>query len=650
MDPKMLRPVAPACCDPSLAGRVRAVLVVGVMVMALVPVVGVPGASAAGAEVAVFPGDSIQALVNANPEGTTFIIKAGRHLRQQVIPKDGDSFVGESGAILDGDGVATYAFGRGGVGVTVRGLIIEHYVPPLGWGVFLPGTQGVARDWVVEGNEVRYNSGGGIGAGTGWVVRNNFIHHNGQIGVFTNSLNVDVVFEGNEIAFNNTDHIDSRWEAGGGKFVLSKNLIVRGNYVHDNEGPGIWPDMNNINVLIEDNLVTDNYGPGINYEASYAAVIRDNVVEGNGFGWNDWIHGAGIVVDTSSNVEVYGNTVRDNAYGIGGIQNARTDLDDALYGSWVLKNLWVHDNLIEMHQGDSGIACKTQDPVWSTEWNNRFDYNTYTLGPGTNYYRWNRGLGTVADWQAHGQDLNGTWNNWQLTAPSGLRGRPAAGQITMSWVAPASTGGQDIRDYVIRYRPKGTGTWVSPQDGVSTALRADVTGLSNGVLYQFQVAARNTVSTGPWSHVVEVRAGVPTRPRDLVATAGTGEVQLTWLVPATASGADITDYVIRYRGEGATTWVTISDGKSVDPHAHVTGLANGATYQFIVAAKNARGVGVWSRVVEAEPRCRSLRSLPLTCSNLSGGLLALRALTGSGLGHADGGMVSQVPRWRTRSR
>ena len=43
----------------------------------------------------IHPGDSIQAAVNAHPEGTAFLIKAGVHRRQSVRPKSGMTFVGD---------------------------------------------------------------------------------------------------------------------------------------------------------------------------------------------------------------------------------------------------------------------------------------------------------------------------------------------------------------------------------------------------------------------------------------------------------------------------------------------------------------------------------------------------------------------------
>ena len=405
MQSQTLRLAGQDCADPGLWGRrARALLVVGVVVLALVPSVGVTGALA-GSVVAVFPGDSIQALVNANPAGTTFLIKAGVHRRQQVTPKNDNSFVGESGAVLTGEDVTAYAFTGPAVRVTIRNLIVEHYDTPSSDAPIHCSSAGY---WVVEDNEIRFNAHIGIGAGPRWVVRNNYIHHNGQLGMV--GAGEDIAIEGNEIAFNNTGGHDPYWEAGGTKFVYTTNLVVRNNYVHDNAGPGLWTDINNINTLYEGNRVIGNDGPGIFHEISYDAVIRNNTVEGNGFGFTAWIDGAGILVSSSPNVEIYGNTVRYNNDGIAA-KHGTLDQADAKYGPWQLKNLWVHDNVIVMDAGQTGVVrdSNNSDPVWGPSWNNRFDYNTYTLDTGDDYYVWDPWIITTAQWRAFGQDSNGTW-------------------------------------------------------------------------------------------------------------------------------------------------------------------------------------------------------------------------------------------------
>src|SRR6478752_821382 len=56
-----------------------------------------PPLPATAGTIVVMPGESIQAKVDANPAGTTFLLKTGTHVRQSVVPKAGDVFRGELG-------------------------------------------------------------------------------------------------------------------------------------------------------------------------------------------------------------------------------------------------------------------------------------------------------------------------------------------------------------------------------------------------------------------------------------------------------------------------------------------------------------------------------------------------------------------------
>jgi hypothetical protein len=63
--------------------------------------------------VPISPGQSIQAAVDAAPTGTAFVLKAGVHRMQTIRAKDGDSFMGEAGAVLSGARLLT-SFSRSG--------------------------------------------------------------------------------------------------------------------------------------------------------------------------------------------------------------------------------------------------------------------------------------------------------------------------------------------------------------------------------------------------------------------------------------------------------------------------------------------------------------------------------------------------------
>lgn len=364
-----------------------------------------------GSYITLSPGQDIQAAVDANAAGTQFYLKAGTYHGQHIVPKSGDIFTGEAGAILDGDGSTQYAFDKSSShpsNVTIQGLIIQNYNPDVQMGAILAGGSGAsdgASGWVVQNNEIRYNATAGVRLGTYMKLLNNKIHHNGQIGIV--GIGDSVLVEGNEISYNNYNKAyDFGWEAGGTKFVKTNNLIVRNNYSHDNYGPGFWTDIDNINTLYEGNRAEDNADAGIFHEISYKATIRNNIIRRNGFTSVAWLYGAGIFVSSSRDVEVYGNTVEDNANGITAVQQNR---GSGAYGDHITQNVYVHDNSVKMTSGRTGMAQDVSDDAIFTSRNNRFASNHYTLGTATNYYEWMDGQINESKWQSYGQDVNGTF-------------------------------------------------------------------------------------------------------------------------------------------------------------------------------------------------------------------------------------------------
>ena len=113
-----------------------------------------------GPFVTVNVGASFQQLNNENPAGTRFLVRSGRHLNQRVFnPKEGNEWVGEDDAILDGLGAVTDAFGGVANNVTIRNLRIQNYRDN---GIKFTGGTGV----VVDNVEV-YDTGSGNGEANG---------------------------------------------------------------------------------------------------------------------------------------------------------------------------------------------------------------------------------------------------------------------------------------------------------------------------------------------------------------------------------------------------------------------------------------------------------------------------------------------------
>ncbi len=306
-------------------------------------------------------------------------------------------------------GVAPYAFaGETSRGVVVRGLILEKYANPAGEGVIRRGPS-----WRVEDNEIRWNHGLGIWASPGMQIRRNRVHHNGQLGV--GGSGEDVLVEGNEIAYNNWAGYDWGWEAGGTKFVWTTRLVARANYVHDNQGPGLWLDINNYDWLVEGNRTQRNLDAGLLIEISYRGVARFNVVESDGlFGpgrppsQNGIWYRAGIVVANSPDVELYGNTVVKCLNGIAATSRNRGSGNRGIY---VVRNLHVHDNVVTQYRG-TAAGLVANESHWNAGIleNNRFAANHYKLPGGLahRYFVWRNEM-SQAQWQERGHDRSGVW-------------------------------------------------------------------------------------------------------------------------------------------------------------------------------------------------------------------------------------------------
>ena len=81
----------------------------------------------------------------------------------------------------------------------------------------------------------------------------------------------------------------------------------------------------------------------------------------------------------------------------------------------------------------------------------------------------------------------------RATIPSAPRFLTAAvgtgvgsGRVRLSWVAPSSSGGLPITDYVVQRSWNGGRTWVSLSDGLSTNRTYTSTGMTNGATYWFR--------------------------------------------------------------------------------------------------------------------------------------------------------------------
>ena len=309
-----------------------------------------PTPCASGAAVPIGVGDVAQRVVDAHPAGTTYLIKAGTHLRNfSVQPRSGDTFCGEPGAVLDGGRSLKSAFSGGASGVTLDSVVVRDYASGRQGAAIQPETH--ASGWVVRNVSALHNGWAGLLGADGMRILGGHYNDNDQLGIGGNAATGILLdgldrdpntFDGPELARNHTLHASCEWEAGGMKWDVGQ-VTIRNAHVHDNDCRGLWADINARNALIEHNLIEDNFAEGIIYEISRDAVIRHNRVYGNGLRGKGWYWDGGITVSSSSNVEVYGNRLSGNYNGITGTQGDRPDSTPPAH---LLDGLHVRDNLI----------------------------------------------------------------------------------------------------------------------------------------------------------------------------------------------------------------------------------------------------------------------------------------------------------------
>lgn len=301
-----------------------------------------------------------------------------------------------------------HAFAGMADNVTIEGLVLEKYANPAQEGTVWPG----GNAWTLRRLEARFNNGVGLVAGSGGVIENSNVHHNGQLGIGAGGAS-NVVIHGNQIWANNTNGFDDTWEAGGLKFAECSHVVLSGNDVHDNNGPGLWGDENCQDTRIEGNTVKDNASAGIFYEISSNATISGNVLSGNGAAGLSWFWGAEIQVAASRNVVVSGNTltVRPGGKAVVLIDQNRQRAGGGYYQT---RNDSIQDNHITF-LGD-GLAGGVSDagPGAANDGiiqhgGNQFDRNAYFVRPGATLgFAWGRSLFDLDAFRGQGQERLGT--------------------------------------------------------------------------------------------------------------------------------------------------------------------------------------------------------------------------------------------------
>jgi parallel beta-helix repeat protein len=229
------------------------------------------------------------------------------------------------------------------------------------------------------------------------------------------------------------------WESGGIKVSTHSTGVLGTVTTHDNLGVGLWADSyagssaTTSGLEMRDSVITNNSADGIRFEISSNGFIHGNTVTGNGCdllgrrgaGVGGLFDGAGIDVNTASNVEITANTVTGNFNAIGGQHRKGRTAEDKITPLY-LTGLNVHDNTVTSTRCANGdglglTGVVTNDlaahPQTYTTDNNKFVSNDYKIPTadggldavryswaGSNSHKWAKWISPTGD----AQDAGGT--------------------------------------------------------------------------------------------------------------------------------------------------------------------------------------------------------------------------------------------------
>lgn len=197
--------------------------------------------------------------------------------------------------------------------------------------------------------------------------------------------------------------------------------------------------------------------------------------------------------------------------------------------------------------------------------------------------------------------------------PSDVAGQPTVLSIlyvnstnaNLTITPNASTGGREVRNWIIEYKLSADSTWsVYNHPTSNNTVNISITGLTAAAAYDFRVTAVNANGLSPVSSTYNY-THAPIAPFQVnsaltTVTQGSDRVYLTWQAPIDG-GSAITDYVVKYKLSTDGSYTTFSDGTSTATNALVTGLTPGSTYDFKIAAVNSVGTGSDSASFSATP-------------------------------------------------
>ncbi|MGO8672242.1 MAG: choice-of-anchor tandem repeat GloVer-containing protein [Capsulimonadaceae bacterium] len=203
-------------------------------------------------------------------------------------------------------------------------------------------------------------------------------------------------------------------------------------------------------------------------------------------------------------------------------------------------------------------------------------------------------------------------------SPTGLTATAGNGLASLFWAASTGATSYNV------YRATASGAEGSVPVGTTGIPTYTDTGLTDGVMYFYTVAAVTASGTSPLSNEASARpvSSILPAPTGLAATAGNASAVLSWTSRTGATSYNV--YRATASGFEGTTAVGTSTGGSFND----SGLTNGVTYFYTVAAIDAAGTSPQSSEASVTPSA-SILAAPASLTASAGNALVSLSWTAS---------------------
>ena len=288
-----------------------------------------------GTAIYLRPGDDVQSIVDASSEGQVFVLTAGTYHNLTITPKDGQTFIGEDGAVLSG-AVEITGWSRSG------GVWSASGFPDPGWshGEGRNGMAALTEDLFFDGQPLLRV------ASLGALTKGSFYYENGTVYTLDDPTGKTTLASATQAAF-----------AGGTTSgVTIANLTVQ--YYASPAQHGAIEAHSTTGWTLIDVVATGNHGAGVSagdgtrilggvysgngqigihaYDTTGLLIDGVTVKDNNYAGFSDTWDAGGIKILTSDHVTIRGSEIAGNA-GMG----LWVDWDNA---DVTIESNYVHDN------------------------------------------------------------------------------------------------------------------------------------------------------------------------------------------------------------------------------------------------------------------------------------------------------------------